>query len=328
MKLSGLRDDSKVVKLLTKGVGNKKAAYFMKLPLFVIPVHDVDIDYKRFMKERIIHDEKLLSTTYAFEHFADEFVALLNMDFAPVAPGMAPMTFYVHFERLGKENVAIDLYATHPNNKYVKYEFLLKYKNGGWSGQSEARYSEESLRNAGLHNGQQKQLTIAWVLQALVGFHKYAFEHDMYLTLLTSAKKQTPHEKHTASKKPWLTRRAPRLVFLNELPDAIPDTERAEPKGGSHASPIQHRRKGHWMTLSADCFKNHPMYKVHKGVWRRAALVGKLEVEVEGTQFKILMESDRGYSKVLEADVQPADRAAQKQLVEDEVALSNSKIFL
>lgn len=130
--------------------------------------------------------------------------------------------------------------------------------------------------------------TVQLMVKILSAFHKFAYHEDKYLTLIRSAEPLSPREKRTRRSKPWLIRNAPRLIYLNRLP--------SQPKpnlGGTHVSPIPHRKKGFWRTLSALRFKNHPHYKVYKGNYVRPCFVGDKDKIIEGHRYTIVTKGTR-----------------------------------
>jgi hypothetical protein len=86
--------------------------------------------------------------------------------------------------------------------------------------------------------------------------------------------------RHTT--KPW-TREDLRNVILIDPSEAKKYGHRID-RGGTHASPIPHTRRGHYATLRSDRFG------VNKGkrIWRKPAWVGDTEWIFEGRQYKVI----------------------------------------
>jgi hypothetical protein len=84
------------------------------------------------------------------------------------------------------------------------------------------------------------------------------------------------------SGKPW-TREDLHTVILMNLSDARKYGHRVD-RGGSHASPSPHTRRGHYLTL------RHARYGKHVGErrWRKPAWVGDTEWIFEGRQYRVI----------------------------------------
>lgn len=88
--------------------------------------------------------------------------------------------------------------------------------------------------------------------------------------------------------RPWLRPDLVSIEFLNRLP-----TERSaskEHQGGSHRSPVRHKRRAHYRTLRAEKFKNHPLYGVEKAVPVKPAWVGPTQSIVQQKEYRLLTE--------------------------------------
>jgi len=72
------------------------------------------------------------------------------------------------------------------------------------------------------------------------------------------------------------------IIYLNKLPVKYNN----ESKGGHHASPKRHIRKGHTRTLRAEKFKHHPDYMKKK--WIKPMWIGKKETIIDGITYKVI----------------------------------------
>lgn len=84
----------------------------------------------------------------------------------------------------------------------------------------------------------------------------------------------------TAQKKPWLREGLPSIILLD--PTQAKAYGHRINRGGSHASPIPHQRRGHWRHLKADRFKSK------RPVWVRPAWIGDKEWVFNGNTYKVL----------------------------------------
>lgn len=128
-------------------------------------------------------------------------------------------------------------------------------------------------------NGEEFQFLVIFMIKVFVFFHCLS-ESDLYPVEKTNqpTKKIKPH---VAKKKPWMREDLVSIVFLNQLPRG-----QSESKGGHHASPRYHHRRGTWVHLSNERYKNHPKYG--DKIYRKASWVGKREAIVNGTTYKVL----------------------------------------
>lgn len=95
--------------------------------------------------------------------------------------------------------------------------------------------------------------------------------------------------------KPWKRRDLPRIVFMNQFPNADTSSNgEVSPKvseGDSDRTVRGHPRKGHYRTLRAERFMRHPMYL--KRMWFKATWVGPTETTYNGNRYKVLLPPDR-----------------------------------
>lgn len=95
-----------------------------------------------------------------------------------------------------------------------------------------------------------------------------------------SRKKQNTYEK-----KPHLDSRLVTIRYMNEMPRQRGESQK---KGGTHASPRPHTRRGYRRTLTHEKYRNHPLYRVEGGIYVKPAFVGNENVIVEGTEYRLL----------------------------------------
>jgi len=75
------------------------------------------------------------------------------------------------------------------------------------------------------------------------------------------------------------------IVFLNRIPNF--KTKNIS-KGGTHASPRPHKRKGYFYTLSNIRYSHHPLYKQLKAMYKKPVYVGDKEKVVNGITYTLI----------------------------------------
>jgi hypothetical protein len=98
----------------------------------------------------------------------------------------------------------------------------------------------------------------------------------------------TPREtRQAADGRPRPDRKRPHFIVIDHdgLVNLNPATRR---EGGTHASPIPHARRGHWMRLSERCRLAREQGKTR--TWVRESYVGEREFEDGGTRYRVLLE--------------------------------------
>lgn len=93
----------------------------------------------------------------------------------------------------------------------------------------------------------------------------------------------SPKQRRNAAKtrelKPWLNPRAPRVIMLNPT-ERYPEHGR----GGTHASPMPHQRRGHWRTLQAERYGDRRGQRV----WVKPAWIGSVEWSHKGNVYRVI----------------------------------------
>lgn len=77
----------------------------------------------------------------------------------------------------------------------------------------------------------------------------------------------------------------PRIIYL----DKLPETTDKDPESSSTGLTVApHQRRGTWVTLRAERFKNHPLFQVEKGIYRKPAWVGDRTRIVHGATYTVI----------------------------------------
>lgn len=92
-----------------------------------------------------------------------------------------------------------------------------------------------------------------------------------------------------------------KIIFLNTLPGNTNPQKSSD--GVKQHSKSGHQRRGYWVTLRAERFKNHPMYMVHKGVYRQPSWVGPTSTKYQGNIYKVVLPGE-----TVEDHTQPTER--------------------
>jgi len=113
-----------------------------------------------------------------------------------------------------------------------------------------------------------------WCLKAV----DTASEHLVEVTAVDENSRQAK----TAKLKPWLVPPRRRIILLD--PHEARKYGHRINRGGTHASPHPHQRRGHWATLRSERFK----HKRGERVWVRPAWVGDREWVFEGNRYRVI----------------------------------------
>lgn len=111
---------------------------------------------------------------------------------------------------------------------------------------------------------------------------EYNNQQDRYVTTVTPAK--LPKFDFTSRKGRLAKVAGPTVVYLDKLPTLGTHTSTNE--GVDERAP--HHRKGHFRTLRADCYKNHPLYLKEKAVYVKPAFIGERTAEFEGQIYTVV----------------------------------------
>lgn len=117
---------------------------------------------------------------------------------------------------------------------------------------------------------------ITAMMVTVLAFFKEVSESDVYPVKMQGTQHRKVHEK-----KPWTRRDLVTIQYLNQLP-----REKAPHKGGTHASPRLHQRRGTWRRLTNPRFKNHPKYG--DKIWVKPCWAGEREAVINGVTYKVL----------------------------------------
>lgn len=107
---------------------------------------------------------------------------------------------------------------------------------------------------------------------------------DQHQVLVTPSVPESSDRK-TAALKPWLRLDAPRIILLD--PTTARQYGHGLSRGGTHASPRIHQRRGHWHTLRAERFK-HNDDGTPRRAWVKPTWVGEREWEYQGNTYRVL----------------------------------------
>ena len=93
---------------------------------------------------------------------------------------------------------------------------------------------------------------VASLMADFVKFVTTALDNKMYPVSVS-----VPHSKRHSKRTQWANNKGLSIVFMNSLPV---DRSKQEHKGGSHASPCAHNRKGHYRVLKDKTIFIAPMW--------------------------------------------------------------------
>ena len=139
---------------------------------------------------------------------------------------------------------------------------------------TEAFYPDEQITGLSQH--------ATWTYGGIVRLMTYLKYGDKHLVEVLPSKPKTRSRSEFSKKRPWLNATVPRMLLL----DRMPATQRGDHKGGTHASPKPHRRRGHWKTLSHPKYRHHPQYQ--KQIYVKPSFVGPKQVTYEGNIYRVI----------------------------------------
>lgn len=165
----------------------------------------------------------------------------------------------------------VDFFILSPTNEVENVAFLTAPGRRAIIGSKiPAGHTEESTANASQY----------LIDASLMNLTRYPDHH------LVEVRKRRPKPMKASKqgKRPWLRDDLPHVILM-DLAGAKRYGHRGEPEG-THASPIPHRRRGHWMTL------RHERYGDNRGkrIWRRSAWIGDREWVFQGNTYRVMEE--------------------------------------
>lgn len=120
------------------------------------------------------------------------------------------------------------------------------------------------------------------ILSIIISYVTYNTQRDYYAIAKTE------------DKKPFIVKQdekkiakviGPRIIYLDKLPNVIDNNPENVGMGSPKAA---HQRRGTWVTLRAERYKNHPLYQVEKGIYRKPAWVGDRSTIVHGATYTVV----------------------------------------
>jgi hypothetical protein len=287
MNISGIREDSRLLQhwYKTKFTSLKHINNIVQQPLLVIPtnlplpsefptsafkyyldtlpkefnaIYDnhIYIQYKKFNSGQVV-------VVFTLQHY-NYIVTLINSDYYN-SKSLIILLFELSTQTNIKSTVVIESFL----NEYHYYT------------------DKETGKNELVSNQTGLSETLNTVLGLCAVMAKMAMEADEYPVIVQREKRDT---QNITSKKSWKRKDLPRLIFMNAPKTKVVYTNDIKNSlGGTHASPILHRRKGHHRTLRHPKYKNHPKYMVEDGIYIRATWVGDTEYSHEGNRYTVII---------------------------------------
>ena len=281
------RQDHVILKKLSKSKIIKNVSEFAELPLVLIK-NDTSIDKK-------IKDEySRLEKKYEFEG--------MNINDLPLTEMYENIRIFNFGEFLFLNKLDINIknndfrYSkVKTSNNIIEFanyfiDNVLTLKLNTTSGKISLKYRSRNKKTIDLLHIKDKQtikirdnlIKSSFKEIILIGvLFKVCNESDLY-AVSKKVVKNKQHKKHKA-KKPWEREDLISIVFLNRLPVSSIATES---KGGHHASPHYHHRRGTWVHLTHEIYKNHP--KFGDKIYRKGSWVGEKSKIVNGTTYTVL----------------------------------------
>lgn len=263
--------------------------YFQRDPLSPLRTAHLEFCGKKgipvIIRENFDNQKTLNATiwTYVNRNVQDPFLMKMNGYPKDVASGLEEL----RVER-GLKNPITDMYYS---TQYVIYEGeKTVYRWDGFYGLSGISSNEgseslfvatdgtEAFWGNAIHGLTQHA---SWTYGGIVRLMTYLKYGDKHLVEVIPAQPQTKQRTELSKKRPWLNATGPRMLLL----DRMPATQRVH-KGGTHASPKPHRRRGHWKTLRHPKYRHHPQYQ--QLIYVKPSFVGPKQVHYEGNIYRVV----------------------------------------
>lgn len=119
------------------------------------------------------------------------------------------------------------------------------------------------------------------VVAGAMMWHRFHCRSDRYTIAVKSNGKYKTDNGRTADIAKVL---GPRIIYLDKLPSEEDEVTSLNNNG----SKAPHQRKGHWVTLRSERFKNHSKYMVKNGIYRKPAWIGDRTRIVHGATYTVM----------------------------------------
>jgi len=291
--LSGLVQD----KMITLTEAKEMAA----LPLLLVPHESLpeNSEFKKFWDEFDggSNNRKKIVTVYELEDlpFID-FVVMYNFHkdwkrISRIEPGIEiddkDSIIYCRFTFDEENDIIRESYSCNgkiwakTEGKYSDGDIDIDYDKCQLKIKGLPEWSEEykKCRNESLYACFSND--IHGVFTAAMMWHRYHGMSDRYTI---SVKKNNPPKVVNIMTKQIAKVLGPRIIYLDKLPTE--DENIVSESGNNSKAP--HQRKGHWATLKSERFKNHPMYMIKNGIYRKPAWIGDRTKIVHGATYTVL----------------------------------------
>jgi len=120
-------------------------------------------------------------------------------------------------------------------------------------------------------------LAVRFICTTLL-FLQYNHQSDKYAVEVKPAKRGLSFSKKSA----LASKQGPTIIYLDKFP-----TKHSSVATGEGGHKRAHPRRGHYKTLRAECFKDHPKYGVENGIYVRPAWIGERSTVIEGNIYTV-----------------------------------------
>lgn len=280
------REDWELIKKFSKNNRNF-AKIYSELPLVII-----DKTLNNEINKQIIIDANNQPNVSQFDYIYTNMHNVLLDNFVCKCIDFNGRVIYfklqVRSDNEGSKSITIQSNEEHQHGMIAGLQVFFNKMNDQVITHEQSFYLVPSIKGAEYYSFDKESVADAnaefliAVISHTVAFFKAISESDLYpVEKRGTQNRHRPHIKH--DKKPWARGDLSSIVFLNKLPTV---QEQSESKGGHHASPRFHHRRGTWVHLKNERYKNHP--KFGDKIYRKASWVGERETIINGTTYKVL----------------------------------------
>ncbi len=157
-------------------------------------------------------------------------------------------------------------------------------------------YDESIMDPIGMNPEQFMKGLFIWFMQNMQCLLRWLDDFDHYpvnvVPVDKNGKQRQNSKAHDIRKKPYENKRLTTIIFLNALP-----VEKKPHQGGTHSSPVFHKRRAHKRTLKSERFKNHPQYLVYQGVSIKPMWIGEKSATYQGAMYTVWLPKDDFFNR-------------------------------
>lgn len=283
--------------LRLKIITMKEAMEWMRLPFITIPDirgQDTDVEFREFVAKQtekgVYGKTAIVSEFLTNDFYFDEFIVQVEGEIVRIAKqkeqsrvlfSMLPndLRGYKREHWMSSFYLKTTMVDDKPHLDLIPATELLRKRISELGKIPEMRKSLDAM----VENGKTISGYCTWFCDYNNQKHKY---------LIEVGPERKPGKKKgsgLATPKEIIWQAAgPRLLYLDKLPTSGSNEGVTETEEGDVRVMRPHQRRGYWVTLRADRFRDHPKYMVKNGVYRKPCWIGPKEAVVNGNVYRVL----------------------------------------